>query len=257
MKEKKNLRKLLSMLLCCIMVLGILPVTALAANTEGNFRFEVDKNVVQGGSVAPGTETFTFELAYGTVGENDQYSVVFTPDDSITLADCGITFTKNTITTNGAGEKTETLGGTVNLDLVNAENHWEVYQDNSGATKKVITLRLTEKNDGKTGWTYSDAERYLTITVYEDNTIYTDVHILGNDAAERTARFTNTYVRNTVTIIEDNEKPEETNPSTGAMVGAPQTNDNSNMILWIALLLISAFGVTGAVVYSKRKKYTE
>ena len=254
MKEKKNLRKLLSMLLCCIMVLGILPVTALAANTEGNFRFDVDKNVVQGGSVAPGTETFTFELAYGTVGENNQHSVVFTPSDSITLADCGITFANNTITTNGEGVKTETLGGTVNLDLVNAENHWEVYQDNSGATKKVITLRLTEKNDGKTGWTYSDAERYLTITVYEDNTISTSVHLLGEDAGDND--FENTYTGRTVILIEPSI-PEETNPSTGAMVDAPQTNDNSNMILWIALLLISAFGVTGAVVYSKRKKYTE
>ena len=254
MKEKKNLRKLLSMLLCCIMVLGILPVTALAANTEGNFRFEVDKNVVQGGSVAPGTETFTFELAYGTVGENNQHSVVFTPSNSITLEDCGITFTNNTITTNGAGVKTETLGGTVNLDLVNAENHWEVYQDNSGATKKVITLRLTEKNDGKTGWTYSDAERYLTITVYEDNTIGADVHLLGNDVSDND--FENTYTGRTVILIEPSI-PEETNPSTGAMVDAPQTDDNSNMILWIVLLFISAFGVTGAVVYSKRKKYTE
>lgn len=254
MKEKKNLRKLLSMLLCCIMVLGILPVTALAANTEGNFTFEVDKNVEQGGSVAPGTETFTFELAYGTVSLNDQYMYVFTPSDSITLADCGITFTNNTITTNGAGVKTETLGGTVNLDLVNAENHWEVYQDNSGATKKVITLRLTEKNDGKTGWTYSDAERYLTITVYEDNTIGADVHLLGNDVSDND--FENTYTGRTVILIEPSI-PEETNPSTGAMVDAPQTDDNSNMILWIALLFISAFGVTGAVVYSKRKKYTE
>lgn len=254
MKEKKNLRKLLSMLLCCIMVLGILPVTALAANTdtERDFRFDVDKNVVQGGSVAPGTETFTFELAYGTVGEND-HMYVFTPDDSITLEDCGIRFTNKTITTNGAGEQTYSLGGTVNLDLVNADNHWEVYQDNSGVTKNIITLRLTEKNDGKTGWTYSDAERYLTITVIGGE-ISTSVHFLANDVYDND--FENTYTGRTVILIEPSI-PEETNPSTGAMVDAPQTNDNSNMILWIALLLISAFGVTGAVVYSKRKKYTE
>ena len=253
MKEKKNLRKLLSMLLCCIMVLGILPVTALAANTEGNFRFGVDKNVVQGGSVAPGTETFTFELAYGTVGENNQHSVVFTPSDSITLADCGITFTNNTITTNGAGVKTEMLGGTIDLNKVNAEHHWQPSTGDDSVTKNIITLRLTEKNDGKTGWTYSDAERYLTITV-KNGEISTDVHLLGNDVEDN--NFENTYTGRTVILIEPSI-PEETNPSTGAMVDAPQTNDNSNMILWIALLLISAFGVTGAVVYSKRKKYTE
>lgn len=255
MKEKKNLRKLLSMLLCCIMVLGILPVTALAANTdtEGNFRFGVDKNVVQGGSVAPGTETFTFELAYGTVTRNDQYMYVFTPDDSITLADCGITFTNNTITTNGAGVKTEMLGGTIDLNKVNAEHHWQPSTGDDSVTKNIITLRLTEKNDGKTGWTYSDAERYLTITVIGGE-ISTSVHFLGNDVSDND--FENTYTGRTVILIEPSI-PEETNPSTGAMVDAPQTDDNSNMILWIVLLLISAFGVTGAVVYSKRKKYTE
>lgn len=255
MKEKKNLRKLLSMLLCCIMVLGILPVTALAANTdtERDFGFQVDKNVVQGGSVAPGTETFTFELAYGTVDENEQHMYVFTPDDSITLEACGIRFTNNTITTNGAGEQTYSLSGTIDLNMVNAGHHWQPSTGNDGVTKNIITLRLTEKNDGKTGWTYSDAERYLTITVIGGE-ISTSVHLLANDVEDN--KFENTYTGRTVILIEPSI-PEETNPSTGAMVDAPQTNDNSNMILWIALLLISAFGVTGAVVYSKRKKYTE
>lgn len=38
---------------------------------------------------------------------------------------------------------------------------------------------------------------------------------------------------------------------------SPQTSDNSNMFLWVALLFISGAGVAGIMVYSKRKKYAE
>ena len=51
--------------------------------------------------------------------------------------------------------------------------------------------------------------------------------------------------------------PTESNPNTGALDDVPQPGDNSNMILWIVLLLASGLGVTGTVVYSKRKKYAK
>ena len=43
-------------------------------------------------------------------------------------------------------------------------------------------------------------------------------------------------------------------PATGS---TPETGDNRNMFLWIGLLLASGLGVTGTVVYSKRKKYVK
>ena len=46
--------------------------------------------------------------------------------------------------------------------------------------------------------------------------------------------------------------PTQTNPNTGAE--SPKTGDNSNMILWIALLFISGGAVIGINVYSKKKK---
>ena len=46
--------------------------------------------------------------------------------------------------------------------------------------------------------------------------------------------------------------PTQTNPDTGAE--SPKTGDNSNMILWIALLFISGGAVIGITVYSKKKK---
>ena len=198
MKTKISL--LLSLLLCCTMMLGIFTVTASAATADETplpFSFTVDKTVVKGGDATPSEETFTFELEYGTIGENEHYSVVFTPDDSVTLADCGIAFTTNTITTNDAGEQTFTLGGTIDPTKVTAENHWQFSSGNDSVPKWIITLRLTEKNDGKAGWTYSDVERYLTITVI-GNEVRTDVHILGNDVSDN--NFENTYTAYSFTV---------------------------------------------------------
>lgn len=196
----KKVSKLLGLLLCCVMLLGLLPATAFAADSNIYFEFEVDKTVVQGGDVAPGKETFTFELVYGEVGENEHHSMVFIPDEDVTLADCGIAFTNNTITTNGAEEKTFKLSGTIDPTKVTAENHWEGNDDS--ATKK-ITLRLTEKNDGKPGWTYSNVERCLTITVIE-NQAYTEVHLVGNDVDNN--NFENTYTAYSFTVKKTDAK---------------------------------------------------
>ena len=46
--------------------------------------------------------------------------------------------------------------------------------------------------------------------------------------------------------------PTQTNPNTGTE--SPKTGDNSNMILWIAVLFVSGFGVLGTVIYGKKKK---
>ena len=49
-------------------------------------------------------------------------------------------------------------------------------------------------------------------------------------------------------------KPDETNPNTGSDTTSPQTGDNSNMWLWIALLFASGGAVTTLIVYDKKKK---
>lgn len=218
---KTKIRKMFGLLLCCIMVLGIFTVTVSAATADETplpFSFEVDKTVVKGGDVTPGEETFTFELEYGTIGENEQHSVVFTPDGSVTLADCGIAFTTNTITTNGEGEQTFTLDGTIDPTKVTAENHWQSSSGNDSVPKWIITLRLTEKNDGKAGWTYSDVERYLTITVI-GNEISTDVHILGNDVSDN--NYENIYTAHSFTVKKTDA---DGNPLAGAVFSLTGTD---------------------------------
>ena len=225
MKSRRNL--LLSLLLCCAMTLGISTVTASAATADENpqpFSFEVDKTVVKGGDVTPGEETFTFDLVYGTIGENEQHSVVFTPDDSVTLADCGIAFTNNTITTNGAGEQTFTLGGTIDPTKVDAAHHWQYSTGNDNVPKHIITLRLTEKNDGKAGWTYSDVERYLTITVKRTG-ISAEVGLLGNDVYDN--NFENIYTAYSFTVKKTDA---DGNPLAGATFSLTGAGDFDGMV---------------------------
>lgn len=47
---------------------------------------------------------------------------------------------------------------------------------------------------------------------------------------------------------------EQTKPTGGKGTTSPQAGDNSNMLLWVALLLVSGAGVLGTTVYSKKKR---
>lgn len=52
----------------------------------------------------------------------------------------------------------------------------------------------------------------------------------------------------------DNTTTQDPDKNEGA-VTSPQTGDNSNMLLWVALLFASGAGLLGAVVYSRKKRY--
>ena len=45
--------------------------------------------------------------------------------------------------------------------------------------------------------------------------------------------------------------------STPAEPNSPQTGDNSNMMLWIALLFVSSFGVVGTTLFGKKKFFVK
>ena len=71
----------------------------------------------------------------------------------------------------------------------------------------------------------------------------------------RSARFAATrrrQLRFRLPAPQQPTEPAQADPDTGAE--SPKTGDNSNMILWIALLFISGGAVIGITVYSKKKK---
>ena len=57
-----------------------------------------------------------------------------------------------------------------------------------------------------------------------------------------------------VKATEPTKPNEPTKPDTDNTDKEPQTGDNSNMALWIALLFVSGVGIAGTTVYSKKKK---
>lgn len=54
------------------------------------------------------------------------------------------------------------------------------------------------------------------------------------------------------------DKPgQDTKPSTPGASDNPQTGDNSNVVLWLAIMLIACAALTGTAVYSRKKKYNQ
>ena len=186
MRKRKNTGKLLSILLCLVMVLGMLPITAQAeewgkvpgssdTNTYEKADIEVEipitKTVEQGGNIAPGEASFTFELLKG--GNEDSegnpiYQVLGTAK----------------INTSGAGTTEHSLKFRVPGDLDGADGFGRNY------------IYLREQNGGDAGWTYSDA-LYQVYRNTQDGQTYTcsfdrvDGENAGNHLEKAT--FTNTY----------------------------------------------------------------
>ena len=181
MRKRKNTGKLLSILLCLMMVLGMLPITAQAeewgkvpgssdTNTYEKADIEVEipitKTVEQGGNIAPGEASFTFELLMRS-NEDSEAKVLDTAE----------------ITTNGAGTTEHSLKFKVPGKLDGAD----------GFSKNEIYLR--EKKGRAAGWTYSDALYRVNRNLQDDQTYtYSFNRVDGENAGNYLeATFTNTY----------------------------------------------------------------
>lgn len=186
MRKRKNAGRLLSRLLCLVTVMGMLVPMALAdelgkvpgssdTNTYEKADIEVEipitKTVEQGGNIAPGEASFTFELLKGgnADGEaNPIYQVLDTEE----------------IITNGAGTTVYSLKFKVTGDLDGADGFGRNY------------IYLREQNGGDAGWTYSDALYRVNRNTQDGQTYtYSFDRVDGEDAGNHLekATFTNTY----------------------------------------------------------------
>lgn len=184
MRKRKNTGKLLSILLCLVMVLGMLPITAQAeewgkvpgssdTNTYEKADIEVEipitKTVEQGGNIAPGEASFTFELLMGG-NEDSEAKVLDTAE----------------ITTNGAETTEHSLKFRVPGDLDGADGFGRNY------------IYLREKKGSAAGWTYSDALYRVKRNIQDDQTYtYSFDRVDGETAVNylEKATFTNIYTR--------------------------------------------------------------
>ena len=122
-----------------------------------------------------------------------------------------------TLTFRANGDFSKFTGVKVDDTLIDAKNYTAV----SGST--VVTLKAEYLQ------TLSVGTHKLTI-VYNDGECNTGLEVKA--ASEQT-------------------KPTEGDKSDTT---SPKTGDNSNMLLWMALLFVSGFGIIGTTAYSKKKR---
>lgn len=199
MRKRKNTGKLLSILLCLMMVLGMLPITAQAeelgkvpgssdTNTyeKADIKVEISvvKHVQQTGTETPPAETFEFEVEDTA------------RDEKHPLSYYGIGVEELKLSTTGAGDVEKTFSFKVSWTNDYTAYHWDAVP--KSGTNKVAwyskTFLLREKNDGKPGWNYSNKEYALTFWYdIADETMQLNIHDPGNDTYYTKAEFTNTY----------------------------------------------------------------
>ncbi len=113
---------------------------------------------------------------------------------------------------------------------------------------KTYTYKLIEVNGGKANVTYSTAEYTITvmISLNENNELVATLTNNGKEVTEVVAAFENVYDYTPVT----EPQPEPEKPD------SPQTGDNTNLSLWLALLFVSCGGILSTTIYSRKKEET-
>lgn len=182
------------------------------------------------------------EVEYTRIGdENDTQSFWVETDLSMTPTAAGAsdykiiegangTWTQNsdgTLVFRANGDFDKFTGVKVDGTLIDAKNYTAV----SGST--VITLK-------------ADYLKTLSVGKHKIAVVYTDGECSANFEVKKAA--------SEQTKPTEGDKTDTTKPAGGKDTTSPQTGDNSNLLLWVALLFVSGAGVIGATVYSKKKR---
>ena len=140
------------------------------------------------------------------------------------------TWTQNrdgTLTFRANGDFSKFTGVKIDGTLIDPKN----YTAKSGST--IITLK-------------ADYLKTLSVGAHNLTVVYTDGECSTNFEVKQTA--------SEQTKPTEGDKSDTTTPTGGKDTTSPQTGDNSNMLLWVALLFVSGAGVLGTTVYSKKKR---
>ena len=139
---------------------------------------------------------------------------------------CGYMMATETIPATGGGEHTHSYGSDWKYD---ADNHWHECSCGDKADKAAHDFKWVVDKEA---------------TATQKGSKHEECKVCGYKKAAVEIPATGSTTKPT--------DPTQTNPNTGAE--SPKTGDNSNMILWIALLFVSGGVVIGITVYSKKKK---
>ena len=140
------------------------------------------------------------------------------------------TWTQNrdgTLTFRANGDFSKFTGVKIDGTLIDPKN----YTAKSGST--IITLK-------------ADYLKTLSVGTHKLTVVYTDGECSTNFEVKQAA--------SEQTKPTERDKSDTTTPTGGKDTTSPQTGDNGNMLLWVALLFVSGAGVLGTTVYSKKKR---
>ena len=155
-----------------------------------------------------------------------------------------------TFTTDGSpyyvlGEKDSTIA-TLPPEIIKGKGQSIVAGENkelsftsNAAFSDFIRVELDGKTLDEKYYTVKEGSTVVTLKADYVATLSVGEHTIGIVSTNGTA--TTTFTVKAKTAV-DND------------TDSPQTGDNSNMALWIALLAASVFGLAGTAVYSKRKR---
>ena len=171
-------------------------------------------------------------------------------DGSMELLSANVKNGTITFTTDGSpyyvlGEKDSTIS-TLPPEIIKGKGQSIVAGENkevSFTSNAAFSDFLRVELDGKTldekYYTVKEGSTIVTLKADYVATLSVGEHTIGIVSTNGTA--TTTFTVKAKTAV-DND------------TDSPQTGDNSNMALWIALLAASMFGFAGTAVYSKRKR---
>ena len=171
-------------------------------------------------------------------------------DGSMELLSADVKNGMITFTTDGSpyyvlGEKESTIA-TLPPEIIKGKGQSIVAGENkelsftsNAAFSDFIRVELDGKTLDEKYYTVKEGSTVVTLKADYVATLSVGEHTIGIVSTNGTA--TTTFTVKAKTAV-DND------------TDSPQTGDNSNMALWIALLAASVFGLAGTAVYSKRKR---
>lgn len=208
-------KRFFSMLLSLCLVLMLVPAAVLADDVKYTVTVE------QRGSEEPGETLLYVEIIENT-GE-------------IWRSNGGVTISCPVVRTNGVGS----YDGEIIISVSSDE----------GLSQLENGVFVRQWNEGKAGWKYDDTVWCVKASLKG-----------SGDGLEVSYDVYPTEYKNGVYVPRDNDRREKMTfintytKNEDDVTNLPKTGDSSNLAAWLVLLAVSVAGVTGAVVYSRRRK---
>ena len=202
-------------------------VTAYTADISPDAKLKINGREVNYTRIGDDGDTQSFwvetnlTMTPTAAGETPNYKIIEGANGAWTQNSDG------TLTFRANGYFSKFTGVKVDGTLIDAKN----YTVKSGST--IITLK-------------ADYLKTLSVGAHNLTVVYTDGECSTNFEVKQAA--------SEQTKPTEGDKSDTTTPTGGKDTTSPQTGDNSNMLLWVALLFVSVAGVIGTTVYSKRKR---